>query len=59
MGPEKRMEAVEKAQDVLAHQVEPGLRDCETQLGVSREELQKPVDRVGNSAAAVRKELAV
>jgi hypothetical protein len=28
-------------------------------LGVSREELQKAVDKVGNSAAAVRKELAV
>jgi 3-oxoacyl-[acyl-carrier-protein] synthase III len=29
------------------------------ELGVSREELQKAVDKVGNSAAAVRKELAV
>ena len=29
------------------------------ELGVSREELQKTVDKVGNSAAAVRKELAV
>ncbi|MDA9410334.1 DUF3606 domain-containing protein [Bradyrhizobium sp. CCBAU 45384] len=28
-------------------------------LGVSREELQQAVDKVGNSAAAVRKELAV
>jgi uncharacterized protein DUF3606 len=28
------------------------------ELGVSREELQKAVDKVGNSAAAVRKELA-
>jgi hypothetical protein len=28
------------------------------ELGVSREELQSAVDRVGNSAAAVRKELA-
>jgi hypothetical protein len=28
-------------------------------LGVSREELQKAVDKVGNGAAAVRKELAV
>lgn len=28
-------------------------------LGVSREELQHAVDKVGNSAAAVRKELAV
>jgi hypothetical protein len=27
------------------------------ELGVSREELQKAVDKVGNSAAAVRKEL--
>jgi len=27
-------------------------------LGVSMEELQKAVDKVGNSAAAVRKELA-
>ena len=27
------------------------------QLGVSKEELQKAVDKVGNSAAAVRKEL--
>ena len=27
-------------------------------LGISREELQKAVDKVGNSAAAVRKELA-
>ena len=27
-------------------------------LGVSREQLQKAVDKVGNSAAAVRKELA-
>jgi len=26
-------------------------------LGVSREELQRAVDKVGNSAAAVRKEL--
>jgi 3-oxoacyl-[acyl-carrier-protein] synthase III len=26
-------------------------------LGVSREQLQRTVDRVGNSAAAVRKEL--
>jgi Protein of unknown function (DUF3606) len=26
-------------------------------LGVTREELQKAVDKVGNSAAAVRKEL--
>jgi hypothetical protein len=29
------------------------------QLGVSRDELQKAVDKVGNSAAAVRKQLAV
>lgn len=28
-------------------------------LGVSREELQKAVDKVGNAAAAVRKELGV
>jgi hypothetical protein len=28
------------------------------ELGISREELQKIVDKVGNSAAAVRKELA-
>ena len=28
-------------------------------LGVSREELQKVVDKVGNSAAAVRKELGL
>jgi hypothetical protein len=28
-------------------------------LNISKEELQKIVDRVGNSAAAVRKELAV
>ena len=27
------------------------------ELGVSRDELQKAVDKVGNSAAAVRKEL--
>ncbi|WP_439398124.1 DUF3606 domain-containing protein [Bradyrhizobium sp. PMVTL-01] len=27
-------------------------------LGVTKEELQKAVDKVGNSAAAVRKELA-
>lgn len=28
------------------------------ELGVTKEELQKAVDKVGNSAAAVRKELA-
>ncbi|MGY4352226.1 3-oxoacyl-[acyl-carrier-protein] synthase III [Bradyrhizobium sp. GM7.3] len=28
------------------------------ELGVSRDELQKAVDKIGNSAAAVRKELA-
>ncbi len=28
-------------------------------LGVSKQELQKAVDKVGNSAAAVRKELGV
>jgi 3-oxoacyl-[acyl-carrier-protein] synthase III len=28
-------------------------------LNISKEELQKIVDKVGNSAAAVRKELAV
>jgi 3-oxoacyl-[acyl-carrier-protein] synthase III len=28
------------------------------ELGVSREQLQSAVDKVGNSAAAVRKELA-
>jgi hypothetical protein len=28
------------------------------QLGVSKDELQKAVDKVGNGAAAVRKELA-
>ena len=28
------------------------------QLGISREQLQNAVDKVGNSAAAVRKELA-
>ena len=28
-------------------------------LGVTREELQRAVDKVGNAAAAVRKELAV
>jgi len=28
-------------------------------LGVSRDELQKAVDKVGNSAAAVRKELGL
>lgn len=27
------------------------------ELGISKEELQKAVDKVGNSAAAVRKEL--
>lgn len=27
-------------------------------LGITREELQKAVDKVGNSAAAVRKELS-
>jgi 3-oxoacyl-[acyl-carrier-protein] synthase III len=31
---------------------------CTEELGVSRDELQKAVDKVGNSAAAVRKELA-
>jgi hypothetical protein len=30
-----------------------------THLNVSKEELQKDIDKVGNSAAAVRKELAV
>ena len=29
------------------------------ELGVSKDELQKVVDKVGNSAAAVRKELGV
>jgi hypothetical protein len=29
------------------------------EFGVTREELQKAVDKVGNSAAAVRKELRV
>ena len=29
------------------------------ELGVSREELQRAVDKVGNSAAAVRKELGL
>ncbi|HEX2366819.1 MAG TPA: DUF3606 domain-containing protein [Bradyrhizobium sp.] len=29
------------------------------ELGVSKEQLQKAVDKVGNSAAAVRKELGV
>ncbi|SFP66735.1 Protein of unknown function [Bradyrhizobium sp. Ghvi] len=29
------------------------------ELGVSREELQQAVDKVGNSAAAVRKQLAM
>lgn len=29
------------------------------QLGVTREQLQEAVDKVGNSAAAVRKQLAV
>jgi 3-oxoacyl-[acyl-carrier-protein] synthase III len=29
------------------------------QLGVTKDQLQKVVDKVGNSAAAVRKELAV
>jgi len=29
------------------------------QLGVSREDLQKAVDKVGNSAAAVRKQLGL
>ena len=28
-------------------------------LNISKEELQKAIDKVGNSAAAVRKELAV
>jgi 3-oxoacyl-[acyl-carrier-protein] synthase III len=28
------------------------------ELGISRDELQRVVDKVGNSAAAVRKELA-
>ena len=28
-------------------------------LGISREELQKAVDKVGNSAAAVRKEIGI
>jgi Protein of unknown function (DUF3606) len=28
-------------------------------LGISREDLQKAVDKVGNSAAAVRKELGI
>jgi hypothetical protein len=27
------------------------------ELGVTREQLQKPIDKVGNSASAVRKEL--
>jgi predicted RNA-binding protein YlqC (UPF0109 family) len=29
------------------------------ELGVSKEELQKAIDKVGNSASAVRKELSV
>ena len=34
-------------------------RDCWTkELGVSKQKLQQMVDKVGNSAAAVRKELA-
>lgn len=36
------------------HQV----RSWARHLGVTREELQRAVDKVGNSAAAVRKELA-
>jgi hypothetical protein len=35
------------------------VRSWTRQLGVSREELQKAVDKVGNSAAAVRKELGM
>ena len=39
------------------------LKDCEVkywtrELGVSKERLQQVVDKVGNAAAAVRKELA-
>jgi hypothetical protein len=68
---EQRIEAVPEVKD--ARSEARGLQDrskihmqeaCEVkywarELGVSREELQKPVDRVGNSAAAVCKELAV
>jgi hypothetical protein len=33
MKPQKRVtDAVEKAQDILAHYVEPGPRDCETTI---------------------------
>jgi Protein of unknown function (DUF3606) len=38
-----------------AHEVKYWMRA----LNVSKEELQKAIDRVGNSAAAVRKELGV
>ena len=36
------------------HEVKYGTKE----LGVDKDQLQKPVDKVGNSAAAVRKELA-
>jgi hypothetical protein len=35
-----------------------GVKYWTRELGVNREELQKLVDKVGNAAAAVRKELA-
>jgi hypothetical protein len=35
------------------------VRHWTRQLGVTKEELQKAVDKVGNSAAAVRKQLGM
>ena len=41
----------------IAMQKEHEVRYWTKHLGISREELQRAVDKVGNSAAAVRKEL--
>ncbi len=42
----------------IAMKEEHEVRYWTKHLGVSKEQLQKAVDKVGNSAAAVRKELA-
>ena len=53
-------EAIDRVMQTKINMSNPTEVHCWTKhLNISKDELQKAIDKVGNSAAAVRKELAV
>jgi hypothetical protein len=57
MGSLTRREQPDRSKINLHHQLE--LKSWMHELGVSHEELRAAIDKVGNSAAAVRKQLGI